>query len=189
LRDVFASGGGRDLLTRLTIVDLQSYLPGDILTKVDRMSMAVSLEARVPLLDHPLVEFAVSLPSSLKLRDGTGKWIFRRAIEDLVPSSVLTKPKQGFGVPLSIWFRGPLRHRLDALAAGGSPALEYVDAAAVSRLCAEHLSGRRDHAGTLWRILALDIWLRKEVGDEVAVHDPASPTFGITSDTHRAIER
>ncbi len=160
IRALFAEAGGRDLLTQLTLVDLQSYLPGDILTKVDRMSMAVSLEARVPLLDHPLVEFAVSLPSALKLRDGTGKWIFRKAIEGLVPPSVLEKPKQGFAVPLAHWFRGPLRYRLDALAADGAPVLEYAERSAVERLRAEHLSGRRDQSSTLWRLLVLDLWLR-----------------------------
>jgi asparagine synthase (glutamine-hydrolysing) len=164
LRELFASAAGRDLLTQLTLVDLQSYLPGDILTKVDRMSMAVSLEARVPLLDHPLVEFAVSLPSALKLRDGTGKWIFREAIRDLVPASVLERPKQGFALPLADWFRGPLRYRLDALTARGAPVLEYAERTTVTRLRNEHLSGRRDHAATLWRLLALGIWLDREAG-------------------------
>jgi asparagine synthase (glutamine-hydrolysing) len=164
LRELFASAAGRDLLTQLTLVDLQSYLPGDILTKVDRMSMAVSLEARVPLLDHPLVEFAVSLPSALKLRDGTGKWIFREAIRDLVPASVLEKPKQGFAVPLAQWFRGPLRYRLDALTAHGAPVLDYAERTTVMRLRNEHLSGRRDHSATLWRLLALGIWLDREAG-------------------------
>ncbi len=164
IRELMREAEGRDFLTRLTLVDLQSYLPGDILTKVDRMSMAVSLEARVPLLDHPLVEFAVSLPSALKYRDGTGKWIFRRAIEGLVPDSVFRRPKQGFAVPLADWFRGELRHRLDALVRPDAPALAYVDAAAVARLRSEHLSGRRDHSGALWRVLVLDLWLRHHAG-------------------------
>ena len=168
LRDAFDSAASRDFLTRLTLVDLQSYLPGDILTKVDRMSMAVSLEARVPLLDHPFVEFAVSLPARLKVRDGTGKWIFRRALEGLVPASVFAKPKQGFAVPLHQWFRGPLRYRVDALLAPDAPMLAYADRAAVERLRAEHLSGRRDHAGSLWRLLVLDLWLRHEAGERPA---------------------
>ena len=154
----FAGTEGRDRVTAMTMVDMQTYLPGDILTKVDRTSMAVSLEARVPLLDHPLVEFAASLPGALKLRDGTGKWIFRKAIQGLVPDVVLSKPKQGFAVPLDRWFRGELRGRLEALSAGG-PALEYVDERAVTRLVHEHLRGRRDHSHQLWRVLALDLWL------------------------------
>jgi asparagine synthase (glutamine-hydrolysing) len=155
----FDEARDRDFAAQMTIVDLQSYLPGDILTKVDRMSMAVSLEARVPLLDHHVVEFAVSLPSALKVRDGTGKWILREAIRDLVPPAVLSKRKQGFGVPLRTWFRGELRHRVEALRRPDSPIYEYVDRAAVARVAAEHQSGRRDHSTTLWRLLVLDGWI------------------------------
>lgn len=175
LRSLFGTTRSRDLVTQLTLVDMGSYLPGDILTKVDRMSMAVSLEARVPLLDHPLVEFAVSLPSHLKLRDGTGKWIFRRAVEGLVPPSVLTKPKQGFAVPLGPWMRGPLRHRVDGLLAADAPSLAFADRAAVERLRREHLSGRRDHAGSLWRLLALDLWLRRNGGGPAAAAGAGLP--------------
>lgn len=175
IRTLMEAASGRDFLTRLTLVDLQSYLPGDILTKVDRMSMAVSLEARVPLLDHPLVEFAVSLPSALKVRDGTGKWIFRKAIEGLVPESVFHRPKQGFAVPLAAWFRGDLRYRLDALVRPDAPVMGYVDVQVIRRLRAEHLSGRRDHSSALWRVLVLDLWLRHQACDPPHV-DPAAPT-------------
>lgn len=149
----------RDEQTQLTLVDALSYLPGDILTKVDRMSMAVSLEARVPLLDHPLVEFAASLPAAFKFRQGQGKWIFREAVADLVPPPVLRKPKQGFGVPLDVWFRGPLRHRIDRLLRSDAPVREYVDGAALTRLTDEHQRARRNHAGVLWRALVLNMWL------------------------------
>jgi asparagine synthase (glutamine-hydrolysing) len=149
----------RDLLAQMTAVDLATYLPGDILTKVDRMSMAVSLEARVPLLDHKIVEFAMGLPSELKWRDGTGKWLLREAIRDLVPARVLTHPKQGFGVPLARWFRDPLRYRLEALRTESARIRPYVDHDAVSRLIAEHGAGRRDHSHQLWRLLALEVWL------------------------------
>jgi asparagine synthase (glutamine-hydrolysing) len=155
----FAGAADRDIVTQLTLVDMQSYLPGDILTKVDRTSMAVSLEARVPLLDHPLVEFAVALPGSLKRRDGTGKWIFRQAITGLVPDIVLTKPKQGFAVPLVNWFRNELRHRLAHLERADSPVYEYADRSAVARLVREHLALRRDHSHVLWRLLVLDLWI------------------------------
>ena len=136
-----------------------SYLPGDILTKVDRMSMKVSLEARVPLLDHPFAEFALSLPTRLKFRDGTGKWIFREAVRELVPSEVLIKPKQGFGVPIVDWLRGPLRHRLDRLRRSDSPLYQWCDPDATRRLIDEHLGGRRDHSYQLWRLLVLELWL------------------------------
>jgi asparagine synthase (glutamine-hydrolysing) len=163
LEDLFAGWfhqfGKRDELTQITLVDALSYLPGDILTKVDRMSMAVSLEARVPLLDHPLVEFAASLPAAFKFRQGQGKWIFRKAVADLVPPPVLRKPKQGFGVPLDVWFRGPLRHRIDRLLRSDAPVREYVDGAALTRLADEHQRARRNHAGVLWRALVLNMWL------------------------------
>ena len=150
---------GRDFMTQMTLVDMLTYLPGDILTKVDRMSMRVSLEARVPLLDHVLVEFAVSLPSALKLRDGSGKWVLRRAAEGLVPAVALRKGKKGFSVPLAAWFRGPLRHRLDALVQPGARIEPWVDRGALTRVVAEHRLGRRDHSHVLWRLVVLDRWL------------------------------
>ena len=155
----FEPAAGRDFLTQMTLVDLASYLPGDILTKVDRASMRVSLEARVPLLDHPLVEFAVALPGNVKRRDGTGKWILREAIKGLVPDSVFTQPKRGFAVPLGRWLKHELRHRLDTLLGPNRPVYAYVDRASVQRLVQEHLAGRRDHSHFLWRILVLDLWL------------------------------
>ncbi|HEU0093191.1 MAG TPA: asparagine synthase (glutamine-hydrolyzing), partial [Vicinamibacteria bacterium] len=109
LADAFRATGARDFVSQMMLVDVATYLPGDILTKVDRASMAVSLEARVPLLDHALVEFALGLPAHIKIRDGVGKQVFRRAIRGLVPSKVLEHPKLGFAVPLGPWFRGPLR--------------------------------------------------------------------------------
>jgi len=160
LRAAFARTTGRDLGAQLALVDVLSYLPGDILTKVDRMSMRVSLEARVPLLDHKFVEFALSLPSRLKFRDGSGKWVFREAIKGLVPPSVLTKKKQGFGVPIAQWLRGPLRHRMEALADQSSPVYRFCDERAVARLLREHQRRRRDHNTQLWRLIVLDVWLR-----------------------------
>jgi asparagine synthase (glutamine-hydrolysing) len=160
----FEPAEGRDFLTQMTMVDVQSYLPGDILTKVDRASMSVSLEARVPLLDHPLVEFAMALPGTLKRRNGTGKWILREAIKGLVPASVLTQPKRGFAVPLNDWLRTPLRHRLVTLLERDRRVYEYVDYGSIERLVREHLSARRDHSHLLWRVLALDLWLVAVLG-------------------------
>jgi asparagine synthase (glutamine-hydrolysing) len=161
LAEYFSRAEARDALTQLTLVDVETYLPGDILTKVDRMSMAVSLEARVPLLDHHVIEFALSLPDRLKLRDGTGKWLLRRAVEPMVPPRVLAKRKQGFAVPIRHWFRNELRHRVESLLRPDSPIYAYVDRTAAQRTAAEHLGGRRDHAGALWRMLVLDLWLRR----------------------------
>jgi asparagine synthase (glutamine-hydrolysing) len=155
----FDESAGRDFATQMMLVDMLSYLPGDILTKVDRMSMAASLEARVPLLDHRVIEFAVALPSHLKIQDGTGKWLLRRAIEGIVPPAVLQRPKQGFGVPLGRWFRRDLRHRVAALLKPSCAIYEYTDHAAVRRLAAEHAIGRRDHNQIIWRLVVLDLWL------------------------------
>jgi len=160
LQDLFAKADGRDVGSWMALVDVMSYLPGDILTKVDRMSMKVSLEARVPLLDHKLLEFALSLPGRLKFRNGGGKWVFRQAIAGLVPPAVLEKPKQGFGVPLAQWFRGPLQHRLTVLADPGSPIYRFCDERAIARLLDEHHRRRRDHSPQLWRLVVLDVWLR-----------------------------
>ena len=171
----FSPVAGRDLLAQMTAVDLVTYLPGDILTKVDRMSMSVSLEARVPLLDHHIVEFAAALPSRLKQRDGVGKWLLRRAIVGLVPPRVLAHPKHGFGVPLARWFREELRYRLDALVEPGARIAPYVDRAAVARLVAEHRSGRRDHSHLLWRLISLEVWLGALAEGRLAHASPLAP--------------
>ena len=149
----------RDFLTRMMLVDVQSYLPGDILTKVDRMSMANALEARVPLLDHHIVEFALALPAHLTRRDQVGKWLFRQAIADVVPPTVLTRRKQGFALPLCRWLRDDIAHRVRALLRPHSPIYEFVDHSEVQRVAAEHQRSRRDHSHLLWRLLALDGWL------------------------------
>ena len=161
-----------DLITAMTLTDVRTYLPGDILTKVDRTSMAVSLEARVPLLDNAVVDFALAVPSELKMRHGRGKWLLRRAVEGLVPARVLQKPKQGFAVPLRRWFRDELRHYVEALL-GDSPAYAYADRAAVQRMVREHRAERRDHAGILWRVLVLDGWLRALAAGQLAGGIPA----------------
>jgi asparagine synthase (glutamine-hydrolysing) len=121
--------------------------------------MAVSLEARVPLLDHPLVEFALALPARLKIRDGVSKHVFRHAIRTLVPPEVLDHPKLGFAMPLGPWFRGPLRHRIDQLNIADGALYDFLDRSAVRRLAREHLMRRRDHSTALWRALVLQLWL------------------------------
>jgi asparagine synthase (glutamine-hydrolysing) len=175
LQAAFSPVTGRDLLAQMTSVDLVTYLPGDILTKVDRMSMSVSLEARVPLLDHHIVEFAATLPSRLKQRAGVGKWLLREAIKGLVPNRVLEHPKHGFGVPLARWFREDLRYRLDALLAPEARLAPYVDRVAVSRLVAEHSAERRDHSHLLWRLIALEIWLGALAEGRLAHASPLAP--------------
>lgn len=168
--------GSRDFATQMMMVDLETYLPGDILTKVDRMSMAVSLEARVPLLDHHVVEFAMSLPSHLKIRQGTGKWILREAIQGVVPASVLSKRKQGFAVPLDKWLRNELGYRIKALLRPDNRIYEWLDRDAVQRIASEHLAGTRDHQTIIWRLVVLDGWLKALGAGHLArsqnVHEP-----------------
>ena len=133
-----------DALSRAQYADLKIWLPGDILTKVDRTSMAVSLEAREPLLDHRLVEFAARLPARMRLRGGSGKWLMKRALGRYLPDEILHRRKMGFVTPISAWFRGPLA--AEAAAVARSPAFAetgWFDAAAIARLAAAHRSRPR----------------------------------------------
>jgi asparagine synthase (glutamine-hydrolysing) len=183
LDDQFAEAAGFEPSARPMLVDLLTYLPGDILTKVDRMSMAVSLETRSPLLDHELVEFAMQIPTALKFRDGRGKWIFRRAVEGLVPAEVLGRRKSGFGVPLVSWFRSELRHHVERLATPRQPLAEYVDERAVARVVREHLSGRRNHAAMLWKLIVLATWLERRAVAAVpaAIETADAPALAATA--------
>lgn len=170
LGDWFASdwerAHDRDFVTQMALVDLTNYLPGCLLTKVDRASMAVSLEARVPFLHRPLVEFALSLPGHMKVRAGATKYLFRRAIADLVPAAVLTYGKRGFDVPLGQWFRGELRSELDTLHELHDVLPGFLDPDALSRVIDGHLRGRGDWSAMLWRLLVLRRWLvHLEAGD------------------------
>ena len=143
-------------------LDFKTWLPGGILTKVDRASMAHSLEVRVPVLDHLLVEWASSLPPELKLRHATGKFIFKKALEPDLPHEVLYRPKMGFRVPLAAWFRGPLRARLqEALHTGTLVESGYFEPRMLDRLVRQHVAGQRDHSAVLWSVLMLDAFLRR----------------------------
>lgn len=142
-------------------LDFKTWLPGGILTKVDRASMAHGLEVRVPMLDHKLVEWAAGLPPALKLRRGEGKFILKKMLEPDLPHEILYRPKMGFRVPLSTWFRGPLGTRLQqALRHGALAESGCFDPAALDRMLHQHVAGRRDHGATLWSLLMLDAFLR-----------------------------
>jgi asparagine synthase (glutamine-hydrolysing) len=162
LKEHMAQCGSEDPLSRVQYADIKTYLPGDILTKVDRASMASSLEVRVPLLDHTLVEWAARLAPQLKLRGREGKYVFKSALEPYVPPEILYRPKQGFAVPLAAWFRGPLRQRLRASLSG--PALcesGLFDVAAIAALLDQHQSGERDHSAALWTLSMFESFLRR----------------------------
>lgn len=141
-------------------LDTITYLPGDILTKVDRASMATSLEARVPLLDHRLVEFAWRLPLSMKVRNGSGKWALKQIVHRHVPAEIMERPKMGFSVPLDRWLRGPLREwSEDLLDAERIVAEGFFRPAPIRRLLENHLSGKASNEHHLWSILMFQSWL------------------------------
>ena len=161
-------------------LDLKTWLPGDILTKVDRASMAHSLEVRVPLLDHRLVEWASSLPPGLKLRGSTGKYILKKTLEADLPHDVLYRTKMGFSVPLAAWLRGPLAQRArDALLAGAIAECGYFEPAVLDRLVRQHAAGRHDHSATLWSLLMLDAFLRHM--QQPAAAAPAGPACRVVA--------
>ena len=148
-------------LDALLYLDSKTYLPGDILTKVDRMSMAASLEARVPLLDHKLIELVGRIPASLKMKGFETKHIFKRAVRGLVPDEILNRPKQGFGVPVQQWINNELRERIrGTLLEPRTRQRGYTDERYVRRLLDEHERGRRDHATQLWALFMLELWHR-----------------------------
>jgi len=141
--------------------DLVTYLPDDILVKVDRASMAVALEAREPLLDYRLVEFAWRLPLSMKVRGGKGKPVLRKVLAQHLPSSLIDRPKMGFAVPLARWFRGPLRARVrDSLLGERLGDTGIFDRSYLQELVDHHQSGRRDYSSSLWTLLMFDAFLR-----------------------------
>ena len=151
-----------DAVDRLLYLDSKTYLPGDILTKVDRMSMAVSLEARAPLLDHKLIEFVTTVPSTLKLAGLETKHLLKRAVRDLVPAAILHRPKQGFGVPIQEWINQQLRSRIrETLSDARARQRGYIDSHYVDVLLDEHERGRRDHSMGLWSLFMLELWHRQ----------------------------
>ncbi len=157
-----ARSGAPDYVTALQYVDVHTYLPGDILTKVDLTSMAVSLESRVPLLDHKLMEFVATIPSSLKLRNGTGKYLLKRAMATSLPVEILTRRKMGFGVPLGAWFRGELRDMTrDVLLSPAARQRGLFRIAEVEALLRTHDAGRRDCSARLWALVCFELWMRQ----------------------------
>ncbi len=155
-RDYYRRTDTPDLLSRIQYLDIKTYLTDDICTKVDRASMAVSLEVRAPLLDHQLMELAARIPSSLKIRRGHTKYIFKKALQDLLPRSILHRPKQGFGAPIAEWFRGELREFAHAVLFDGDEAA--LNRAYVEHIWKRHQSGIRDHSALLWAVFMFRRW-------------------------------
>ncbi|MBW1797644.1 MAG: asparagine synthetase B, partial [Deltaproteobacteria bacterium] len=162
----FRIGEAWPVLSRLMRVDQMTYLPDALLTKVDRASMAVSLEVRVPLLDHRVVEFTSGLPGDLKCRNGTGKYILRKLLDRYVPSELFERPKMGFGVPIDQWFRDGLKDLLlDYLSPDRLRKEGLFDQTLVETKIKEHLSGRVNHQHRLWSILMWEMWRERWLGE------------------------
>jgi asparagine synthase (glutamine-hydrolysing) len=143
-------------------VDIVSYLPYDLLVKVDITSMANSLEARSPFLDHEIMEFAARLPIEIKVRGRRLKYFLKHAFADLLPPENIKRPKMGFGVPVGQWFRGPLKDLLcDALFSRSSSTREYFRDSEIKRLVGDHLESRADFSFQLWNLLMLELWHRE----------------------------
>lgn len=155
---------GTDPIARLLYLDSKTYLPGDILTKVDRMTMANSLEARVPLLDQELIELVAGMPSGLKMRGRETKYILKKAMEGIVPAEILYREKQGFGVPVGQWINDQLRDRiLGDLADKRTRERGYFDHAYIETILKEHSAGRRDHSNAVWALWMLELWFRRYI--------------------------
>jgi len=158
---LFAAPGSSERLDHLLYLDSKTYLPGDIMTKVDRMSMAHSIEAREPLLDHKLIEFAQQIPALYKLRGSQTKSILKKAMRGIIPDEIIHRPKQGFGVPMQKWFKEDLREMvIDTLSDSRTRQRGYFDQRVVCAILREHLSGRRDNSRHLWSLLMLELWHR-----------------------------
>jgi asparagine synthase (glutamine-hydrolysing) len=175
-------GADAGLLERMQLWDMSTYLPDDILQKVDRASMAVALEVRPPLLDHRIVEFAWSLPRRMRIRDGETKWLLRRVLDRYVPRPLVSRPKAGFAIPLASWLRGPLRDwatdLLDPRTVGGG----QLDVEPIGRLWAEHLGGAHNRSYALWPILMFESWRRRwlEAGQSVSRPSETAVIAGVS---------
>jgi asparagine synthase (glutamine-hydrolysing) len=165
--------GALSTIEHMSLVDQLTYLPDDILVKVDRAAMACSLETRVPLLDHRVVEFAWALPMHQKIRGGVGKWLLRQVLYQDVPRELFERPKQGFAIPLDRWLRGPLRDWAEALLDPARLRNEgWFDAPTLQNHWRQHLRGERNWQYPLWDALMFQAWLQAQAAPPPA---PAAP--------------
>ena len=169
-REHAKKAGTDDPLGLIQYIDLHTYLIGDINTKVDRASMAHSLEVREPLMDHPLVEWLATLPSHLKMRGSESKYLLKKSLEPLLPPDIMYRPKMGFAVPLSRWFRGPLRQRVrDTLLKGQIAESGWFNPEVIKKIVEQHESGLGDHSTPIWTLLMFDAFMRCVMNDPAAI--------------------
>lgn len=158
MTDAFDRGQG-SFLARTLYADVHTYLPGDLLVKADRMTMAASLEGRSPFLDHEIVEWTARLPDSLKLRGRSGKYLLKKAFADHLPQGVKSHGKQGFGIPLAAWFRGPLAGwSRGLLLSVDGPLRDWFNVSAIQTMIDEHAQARADHGKRLYALTMLAVW-------------------------------
>jgi asparagine synthase (glutamine-hydrolysing) len=161
-----------DFTRRMMYLDTLTYLPDDILAKLDRASMGVSLESRVPFLDHRVIEFSWRLPLGMKFRKGDTKWLLKQVLAKYVPRRLTDRPKLGFGIPIHEWLRGPLRGWAEEYLDAGRLRREgFFDPAPISQYWAEHLSGKHNHMYPLWNVLMFQTWLEQERSSGFEVTD------------------
>ena len=163
--DLMENAPAQNGLDQAQYADMKMWLPGDILTKVDRTSMAVGLEAREPLLDYRLMEFAAKLPTDLRVHKGQGKYLLKKSMEQYLPDDILYRPKMGFVTPIAQWFRGPLADQARDITSGGALARTgWFDGKALRKVADDHISGRSDNSRLLWQLLMLDKSLQRLFG-------------------------
>lgn len=177
-----ARAGTDDPLALIQYLDLKTYLVGDINTKVDRASMAHSLEVREPLMDHPLIEWLATLPSSLKMHGQEGKYLLKKSMEPLLPEEVLYRPKMGFAVPLARWFRGPLKERVrEAMLGSRLAETGWFNHSYLQHLVDAHQSGARDYSASLWTLMMFEAFLRNVLDESTSVVAEANPPLAVCS--------
>lgn len=170
LRGYYQKADTQDPLSRIQYVDIKTYLTDDILVKVDRATMAHSLEVRAPILDHKFMELAASIPSSLKLRGTNGKYIFKKALKDTLPKAVLTRKKMGFGVPLAQWFRKDLKELAYSVIFDRNKSM-FLDQSTIKRVWREHQGGLRDRSTELWTLLMFRLWEQEFMNGQIATKE------------------